>query len=74
MLLDPVEAFDAMVDGAGLKFAVFMALLVCFVGSFEELSIVFMVLVTSLIAFLAAKDLDLALARSSLTWRSTLVA
>ena len=73
MLLDLVEALDDMVDG--LELVAFMALLVGFVGSFEELSIVFLGLADVLVAFLVAKkDLDLVLAKSSHTWRSALVA
>jgi hypothetical protein len=75
MLLDPVEALEDIVDWSGLNLVVLMALLVCLVGSLEELSLVFLVLAESLMVFLAAKKaLDLALAMSSCTWRSALVA
>ena len=75
MLLDPVEALEDIVDCSGLKLVVLMALLVCLGGSLEAIALVFLMLEEAFVAFLAAKKVFFfALAKSSRTWRSALVA
>ena len=75
MLLDPVEALEDIVDCSGLKLVVLMALLVCLGGSLEARALVFLMLEEVLVTVLAAKKVFVfALAKSSRTWRSALVA
>jgi hypothetical protein len=75
MLLDPVEALEDIVDCSGLKLVVLKALFICLGGSLEAIALVFLMLEEVFVAFLAAKkDFVFALAMSSRTWRSALVA